>query len=254
MSIDLVGDGDIRHKKGDYYSVTCRLCKGSETRILSNGEPIWIKDINAQGNWTKQFLCYDCYYNGEKICYKCGIEQIVKSMHMMRHYNGYGLWTGKYICSNCHNRDKKNYRESNITLKISEGGGSVIDIVVSMTLGIQTCSIYAGEKKLPFCMIHEYYGIIGTKTSKLKNNKWYFNINDYVLADTYFCIGIDEKLKNIEAVYVISTDERVNNKKIATGRLSISKNSKKFKEFQIEYESYNHVFHNMNIEDTTLFS
>lgn len=119
-----------------------------------------------------------------------------------------------------------------------------MDVIIATVLEIQTCSIYAGDKKLPFCIVHGHYGIIGTKTSILKNNKWYFNINDYVVADTYFCIGLDEKLKNIEAVYVVPIDERITGM-LREGRLNIAKNSKKYKKFEADHTSYNDIYHMM---------
>lgn len=123
-----------------------------------------------------------------------------------------------------------------------------MDVVVATVLEIQTCSIYAGDKKLPFNLIHGYYGIIGVKTSQLKDDKWYFNINDYVSADTYFCVGLDEKLKNICSVYIIPTEERANNTgRLKEGRLSISTNSKQYKRFEVDPEPYNHIYQNMDI-------
>lgn len=248
MTIELVGHAEIRHKKGKYQGIICRLCKSDETRTQSNGNPIWIKDKTAKGNWIGQFLCYKCFYEIDKICYKCGSEQIIKSISMLKHYNGNGLWTGKYICQNCHNRSRKDYRNRNIILTIQEGEGSIMDVIIATVLGIQTCSIYAGDKKLPFSLIHGYHGIIGVKSSELKNNRWYFNLNDYVYADTYFCIGFSEKLRNINAIYVIPTRERLNDdRRLKTGRLSITKNSKKYNKFEIDADPYDHIYNNMDI-------
>lgn len=249
MTIKLVKDDEIRYKKGECDNIKCRMCGNSDTRMQTNGEPIWVKDNNVKGKWTGQFLCYKCYYESDKFCYKCGIEQIVSSIGMTKYYDGNGVWTGKYICDSCHYKNKTDHKNKNITLTVEEGGGSVMDIVIATVLEIPTCSIYTRGKKLPFCLIHGYYGIIGIKTSKLKNNKWYFNINDYILADTYFCIGLDEKLRNIDAVYVISTKERMNSTgALRTGRISITKNSKKYKKFEITSGLYNHIYHNVNIK------
>lgn len=247
MVIALVGNDETRHKKGNYYGVICRICHGSSTRIRSDGNPIWVEDKNARGEFTGYYICYDCYYNMDKACHKCGIGQILTSIRMIKHYDGNGLWTGEYVCPSCHNEYNRSYRNRNIVLTIKEGGGSVMDVVVATALGIQTCSIYAGDKKLPFCMVHEYYGIIGVKTSKLKENRFYFNINEYVCADTYFCMGLDDKLKNIEAIYVIPTEDRSNSAgRLKEGRLSITKNSKKYKKFELNPEPYNHIYQNMD--------
>lgn len=251
MTIELIGDDEIRRKKGEYNGIKCRLCGSSETRIQSNGGPIWVEDKNAKGEFTGYYICYVCGHEIDKICHKCGTGQILKSMRMIKYYDSNGLWTGDYICPSCHNKYNKSYRNRNIILTIKEGGGSVMEVVIATVLEIQTCSIYAGDKKLPFNLIHDYYGIIGVKTSKLEENKFYFNINDYVPADTYYLIGLDEKLKNIEAVYVVSTEERANSTgRLKEGRLSITKNSKKYKKFEIDKEPYNRVYqYLMSIEE-----
>jgi len=245
MTIELVRDDEIRHKKGEYSYVKCRLCGNGETKIRSNGDPIWIKDKDAKGDFTGYYICYDCRYNRDKICHKCGAEQVLKSIYMIKYYGSDGLWTGKYICPSCQNKYNESYRNRNIILTIKEGGGSVMDVVIATVLEIQTCSIYAGDKKLPFGLIHGYYGIIGVKTSALMNNRWYFNINDYVRADTYYLIGLDEKLKNIDAIYIIPTDEKTILKK-GRKKLSITKNSKKYKEFEVDPEPYNHIYQNVD--------
>jgi len=244
MTIELVGDDEIRHKKGVYDSVRCRLCGSDDTKIQSNGYPIWIEDKNAKGDFTGYYICYGCQYDKDKICHKCGTGQIIKSIRMIKYYDSDGLWTGEYICPSCHNKYNRSYRNRNIVLTIKEGGGSVMDVVIATVLEIQTCSIYAGDKRLPFGMIHWDYGIIGTKTSQLKDNKFYFNINEYICADTYFCLGLDERMDNIDFVYIIPTDERTNSTgRLKEGRLSITKNSNKYKRFEADSEPYNDIYH-----------
>lgn len=248
MTMELVGDDDVRHKKGEYYGVKCRLCGSGETRIQSNGDPIWLEDKNVKGSFTGNYVCYVCGHRRDKICHKCGTGQVLKSMRMIKYYDGNGLWTGEYICPSCNNKHNRSYRNRNVFLTIKDGGGSVMDVVVAAVLETQTCSIYAGDKKLPFCVIDDNYGIIGVKTSRLKDNKWYFNLNDYVTADAYFCIGLDEKLKNIDAVYVIVTEERVNSDgRLKEGRLSIAKGSNKYKKFEVDPEPYNHIYQNIDV-------
>ena len=233
MTLELVKDEEIRYNKRKNW-IKCRLCRSNKTRIASDGEPMWVKDKNNIGDWTGQFLCYECYYNRDKICNECGTEQITKSVHMFRYYNR-GIWTGDYICQDCHDKNNIDYKNKNINLKIGEGRGSLLDIIVSKVLDVPTYSIYIADKRLPFSIIHEDYGIIGIKASRLIYNCWHFNINDYVSADTYFLIGFDEGLKDIHAIYVISSDTRKR-------RLSIYKNSKKYKDFKIDHGPYNDVY------------
>lgn len=236
MTLVLVKDEDIRYNKRK-NDIKCRLCKGNETRVASDGEPIWTRDRNIRGDWTGQFLCYQCYYKRDKVCHECGTEQITESVHMFRHYSRY-IWTGKYICQDCYGRNNIDYKNRNIILKIGEGGGSLLDVVISTVLEVPTYSIYIADKRLPFGIIHEDYGIVGIKTSKLRYNCWYFNINDYISADTYFLIGLDKGLKNIRAMYVVPTEERKNN----VGRFSIYENSKKYGELKIDHEPYNKIY------------
>src|SRR3990167_3365059 len=235
MTLVLVNDEDIRYNKRK-NEIKCRLCKGNKTRIASDGEPIWIRDKNIRWNWTGRFLCYDCYYKKDKICHECGSEQITESVHMFRHYSK-DIWTGKYICRDCYGRKNIDYKNRNIILKIGEGGGSLLDVVVSTVLEVPTYSIYIADKRLPFGIIHEYYGIVGIKASKLIYNCWYFNINDYISADTYFLIGFDNGLKNIIAMYIVPTEERKNN----IG-FNIYENSKKYDELKIDHQPYNGVY------------
>ena len=235
MTLVLVKDEEIRYNKRK-NEIKCRLCKSNETRTTSDGEPIWIRD-KYRSNWTGQFICYQCYYKRDKICYECGIEQITESMHMFRHYNK-NVWTGNFICRDCYERKDIDYKNRNIILKIGEGGGSLLDMVVSTVLEVPTYSIYIGDKRLPFGIIHEYYGIVGIKASKLRHNCWYFNINDYISADTYFLIGFDKGLKNIRAMYVVPTEDRKNN----IGKFSIYEKSNIYGELKIDHEPYNKIY------------
>jgi len=235
MTLELVKYEEIRYNKRK-NEIKCRLCRGNETRTTQDGEPIWIRDKTARGDWTGQFLCYNCYYKKDKVCYECGSEQITESVRMFRHYSK-GAWTGKYICQDCYGRNNIDYKNRNIILKIGEGGGSLLDIVVSKVLQVPTYSIYIADKRLPFGIIHEDYGIVGIKTSRPVYNCWHFNINDYISADTYFLIGLDNKLKNIDSIHVVQTD---GTKK--SGRFNIYENSKKYGSLKIDHEPYNNIY------------
>lgn len=241
MVLELIKYEDVRYNKKK-SEIKCRLCRANETRITQYGEPIWIRDTTVKGDWTGQFLCYHCNYKKDKICYECGSERITESVHMFRHYSK-GLWTGKYICQNCYGKDSIGYKTRNIILKIGEGGGPLLDIVVSKVLDVPTYSIYIMDKRLPFSIIHEDYGIVGIKTSKRIYNYWHFNINDYISADTYFLIGLDDELRNISAIYVVPTEDKKKQKiKKNNGRFNIYENSKKYEELKIDHEPYNDIY------------
>jgi hypothetical protein len=240
MTLELVSDEDIRYNKRK-SEIKCRICKGNDTRTASDGEPIWIRDKNIRGDWTGQFLCYNCYYKKDKSCYECGSEQITESVRMFRHYNK-DIWTGKYICQDCYGRNNIDYKNKNIILKIGKGvESSLLDIVVSKVLRVPTYSIYIADKRLPFGIIHEDYGIIGIKASKLRYNYWYFNINDYISADTYFLIGLDNNLRNISSIHIIPTEERKNGR----SKFTIYENSKKYHDLKIDHKPYNNIYKNM---------
>ncbi len=235
MALVLVKDEDIRYNKRK-NEIKCRICKCNKTRIASDGEPIWIRDKNIRGDWAGQFLCYQCYYKRDHVCHECGTEQITESVRMFRQYNR-DIWTGNFICQDCYGRNNVDYKNRNIILKIGEGEGSLLDMVVSTVLEVPTYSIYIADKRLPFGIIHEDYGIVGIKASKLRYSSWYFNINDYISADTYFLIGLDKGLKNINVMYVVPTEDRKNN-----GRFNIYENSKKYGELKIDHQLYNDVY------------
>jgi len=61
----------LRYNK-NRYTIKCRLCESYKTKLKTNGEPIWIKDKNSRGEWTNKFICYNCAYENDKSCHKCG--------------------------------------------------------------------------------------------------------------------------------------------------------------------------------------
>lgn len=244
MTLKLVSDEDIRYSKRR-NNIKCRLCKRDYTKTTSYGEPIWIKDRNMIGNWTGQFLCYECYYKRDKICYECGTEQITRYVKMFRHYKK-NIWTGNFICKDCYAKKAIDYKNKNIILTIGEGRGSLLDIVLSKVLDVPIYSIYIADKRLPFSIIHEDYGIIGIKAKKMKYNYWYFNINDYISADTYFLIGFDKKLKNISIMYAVPIKEKYDN----FGRFTIYENSRKYRKLKIDHKPYNDIYRNLIDLDT----
>lgn len=85
-----------RKKKGyKFKKFKCRLCGSNETRIRSNGKPIWIRDLDIHQEFTGEYLCYRCYYQTEKRCYKCGKTDNINKEYVNKH------WIGRFICHNC---------------------------------------------------------------------------------------------------------------------------------------------------------
>lgn len=232
MVLSLVKDEDTRYNKKK-STIKCRLCKKNETKTRQNGDPMWVKDIDVNKRWTYQFICYDCYYKkDEASCYRCGRSKS-GNISMLKYYDN-GIWNGTYICGHCYKKDLATQR--NILLTIKDGGGSIIDLVIAEVLEIPTYSIFIGDKQLPFSLIHEYYGIIGTRVSNLKYNRWHFNIMQYVAADTYFLVGLDTNMKKILSVFIVP------NKMKGSGRLYISKNSKRYKIFEVDSDPYDKIY------------
>ncbi len=239
--IELVGEDDIRYNR-DRYTIKCRLCGSNETRKQYNGDPIWIKDKNSRGEWTNRFLCYSCSYEESKSCHKCESDT---DKYMTKYYDRKGIWTGKYICDSCQYRETVEFRSGKIELKIGESKGYAGDIIISKILDVPACSIYLGDMRLPFGLIHGYYGIVGVKISMSNNGRWDFCSNGRIVADTYFYLGFDKNYKNIEIVYIVPSEELLR----TNGRLCVYKNSKKYLKYKVDPSPYNDIYHNMIIDN-----
>lgn len=243
MVLRLVGEDETKYN-GKKEEIKCRLCKSHKTRVKTNGEPIWIKDIDIEDEWTGQFICYDCYYQKNKTCDICGIAQADKHIPMSMYYDS-DIWTGRYICRNCRLRLDRDHKDVDILLDVEKGGGNLFDIVVSTVLNVPTYSIYIVDTKLPFSIIHEYYGIVGIKVSKFRHGHWCFRISDHIFADTYFLIGLGEHLKDIQAVYIIQHGEKLYGSKYKDRCFKIFKNSKRYIEFKVDHGPYNDIYKNI---------
>lgn len=231
----LVTEDDIRYNR-DRYTIKCRLCESYETKIRSNGELIWIKDKNSRGEWTNRFLCYACAYEKDKSCHKCGSDA---DKYTVKQYDNSGLWTGQYTCESCRHRDIAEFRNGHIQLNIGTSKGFLGDLIIAKILEVPACSIYLGDLRLPFGLIHGYYGIIGVKIAKMSKGRWEFSSNGRISADTYFYLGFGEDYKNIEIVYIIPNEDMTH----TNGRLYIHKNSKKYLKYKVDEKQYNDIYH-----------
>ena len=237
MVLKLVEEDDVRYNK-ERYTIKCRMCGSYETKTNVNRDPIWIKDKNSKREWTNQFLCYKCAYERNKLCYKC--ESYIDK-YMTKYYDSKGIWTGRYICDCCRYKDIEECRNRKIELKIGAGNGSIEDIIISKILEIPACSIYFGDLRLPFGLIHGYYGIVGVKIAKYNNGRWDFCSNGRISADTYFYLGFSKDYKNIEIVYIVPSEELIH----TNGRLYVHKNSKKYLKYKVDEKPYNDIYHNI---------
>lgn len=242
MSLVIVKEDEVRYNK-NRYTIKCRLCGNSDTKVNIEGKPIWNKDKNSRGEWTNMFVCYNCAYEKARKCCKCGDNT---DKHRAKFYDDKGIWTGERICGYCRDKNITEFRNRHIKLNLGVPKGSVGDNIISKILEIPACSIYAGDLMLPFGLIHAYYGIIGVKIAKLKNGKCNFYSNGRISADTYFYLGFSEDYKNIEIVYIIPSDEL----KSTNGRLCVYRNSAKYLQYKVDPIPYNDVYHSMIISDT----
>lgn len=242
MSLEIVKEDEVRYNK-NIYTIKCRLCGSSTTKVRIDGEPIWNKDKNSRGEWTNMFICYNCSYGRAKSCCKCGSEA---DKYTAKFYDYKELWTGEYICDYCRRKNTAEFRNKHIELKLGIPKGSIGDIIISKILEIPACSIYVGDLMLPFGLIHAYYGIIGVKIAKLNKGRCDFYSNGRISADTYFYLGFDEDYKNIEIVYIMPSDIL----KHTNGRFCVYRNSRKYLKFKVDPLPYNEIYHDMIISDT----
>jgi hypothetical protein len=242
MSLEIVKEDEVRYNK-NRYTIKCRLCGSSETKVRTDGKHIWIKDKNSRGEWTNMFLCYSCVYGEAKSCCKCGDDT---GKHIAKFYNSKGIWTGEHICDYCRHKNTVEFRNKHIELKLGIPKGFVGDTIISKILEIPACSIYAGDLRLPFGLIHGYYGIIGVKISKLNKGRCDFYSNGRISADTYFYLGFSEDYKDIEIVYIMPSEVL----KSTNGRICIYRNSIKYLQYKVDPSPYNDVYHSMIISDT----
>jgi hypothetical protein len=85
-----------RRRKGHRFKKNkkCRLCGSDKTRNRSDGKAIWVKDLNINGDWIGEYLCYDCVYTNNRPV--CGHVNRFEKI-----YDSNGLWTGERRCKIC---------------------------------------------------------------------------------------------------------------------------------------------------------
>jgi hypothetical protein len=76
--------------------IICRICGSEESRRDCRNRFIWVTDKDRHGNWTHQYICYNCAYLNNRYCHICGREE-----KLMFHYDNDGYWDGRRICYFC---------------------------------------------------------------------------------------------------------------------------------------------------------
>lgn len=233
-----------RSHKMDFLNpkvIKCRLCKSDKTRILSNGNPLWIRDKDIKRNLTGSYLCYRCAYENEKACHRCGV--LGSLVMMTKHYNEDGIWTGNYICVRCRHKSRGKSKSLDSVI----GRCSTGHAIVSKVLGVPVCSIYIDgialdSWKLPIGLIeNDDYGIIDVKTAPLRNRRWRFEVEKKVIVDTYFFLGFDEEWTSVDTVFIFPNEEWVSKNKL----FIMVKNSSKHRDcgwFEVDAGPYNDAY------------
>ncbi len=223
-------------KKGYKFRILrCRLCQSFETRIRSNDKPIWIRDLDINQKFTGEYICYKCYYQTEKKCYKCGGTNRINREYINK------SWNGRFICSNC----RTDYRNKNLDLNSVLGIGYMTEALVAKFLGIKTCFDMTDKFNHRSFDIYEHddYGKINVKASSFIDNGWYFHINRNKKCDFFFCICYDKDRKHIIRVYIFPNEEYISNKTI----LYINIHDIKYDFFREDEKSWDDLFHTLKM-------
>lgn len=248
--LEIVDNVDISYRtKSKNKTVICRICRNTETRPKSDGDPIWIRDIDSYGVFTGSYLCYKCVFESDKSCYKCGA-----SGHLVlnKHYNDKECWTGRYVCNKC----ISDCRNNNLDPDSTTGKGYITEVLVAKFLGIKTCFDITNNFSYPkYDLLEcEDFGKINCKGSCIRTHEYRkpfrtFHINKNIEADFFFCIGYDEDMKNVECVYIIPNEDYV----CKLTDISISQYGRSkwdiFKESEEEIKKWNELFHTLKLEN-----
>lgn len=250
--LEVIDSADISYKtKSKNKMIICRLCKSGETRSESDGNPIWTKDVDSHGTFTGSYLCYKCTFGLEKICCKCGTDDIDRQM--TKCYEDDGYWYGRFLCDGCsaNMREKKKAycRNKNLDPDSPIGIGYITEVLVARFLEIRTCfDMTDNFNHKAFDMYEsDNFGKIDVKGSTFNKRyrSWRFHTNRNTCPDFFFCIGYDENRKNVDRVYVIPNDIDISNKM----SLTISESYSKYDVFRYDEKPWNDIFHTMKLDD-----
>lgn len=254
----------------DHKNTKCCKSGKNETYIKSNGRPVWFKDRDKYDNWTRKYVCYNCYneigkprtspeYFTGRMCCKCGIDLSIGKDHGLKYYDEKGSWTKEWLCSNCYAKDRqklsnsqdniiksiRNIRTGNLD-KNTDTGKSVIDqAVVSKVLGFEDLNIKFNN----FNWYIDLDGNIDVKSSSLQFKIYKEFEYDYYSFYTgrkrdcsmYICLGYDINRECVENVWIIPNNEYIINK----SSITITKNSNglaKYEDFRVDNKLYNFVY------------
>ncbi len=261
-------------RKGHKFRQTlkCRLCGSDKTRIQSNNKPIWVRDLDINKEFTGKYLCYKCYYQVEKKCYKCGKTNGINKEYIDEH------WTGRFMCHNCRTgyiighcsfcgkEIKRSFyarlddirkicsaclpkitadrRNKNLNPDSPTEIGYITEILVAKFLDIKTCFDITNFNYRSFDIYeHEDYGRINVKGASLTNNGWYFHVNRKTVTSFFVLDSI--KIENIKRVYIIPNDVHISN----NVHIYININDIDYEFFREDERPWDDLFHTLKLDE-----
>jgi hypothetical protein len=222
-----------KSKKEEIKKRKCCICGGNETYVDNSGVYIWNKHKDENGNWDG--VSYTCKKCRRKEIFE--LEKIPDS-----HYN--------YLKSNA------KYRTKGFDLEDSRDKFIIGEVVVCKALKIENINIITDNFNSSIDTNHEYYKKIDVKIeSPTEDEKWKFHTRRKWDCDHYFCLGVDENWKNIEATLIIPNDGWVTD--ISSINISrYPKNSSKYDQFRVDTRIYNDTYQDLMefLKDKRLFT
>lgn len=200
---------------GHFIGRKCEICGSDETYIDCYGRRSWSYNKDKDGNWTGGYLCNKCFNKYDPDSY----DNIRKHMRKVR--------TG------CIEKGSNQYKSI-----ISEA-------TVCKVLGIENLNIKNDNFEYYIDASHDKYGHIDIKAcSPDDHDEWNFYTKRKIDCDTYFCLGMDYKWKNVETVLIVPNEDWL----IDISGITISrypKHSSRYDIFKVDNSQYNEAYHDL---------
>lgn len=276
---------DMPCQKVDHKNTVCCICESSKTHIMPNGDLLWVKNRDKEGNWDeKSYRYYKCHYKIGKpktpidyfdgrICCVCRSDNTYMVEKSPKWYTckcGKIECTG-YMCKGCWTKDYyrikrkytshyqlalkplANYRTGNLSRFTEVGKGVIGQWIIAKTLNIKDLNIENSNFRQPVDISeHPIYGRIEAKIHTKKYGQWSIKASIKNDFDSLIILCMDKyKLwKNVERVYIIFKD------KIdwITG-MTITEDPSygfKYEKYRIDKNPYNDTYRSVDIP--TFFS
>lgn len=203
--------------KSFFEGRTCEICGSDKTYIDCYGRQSWSHNKNKDGNWTGGYLCNKCFSKYDPYSH----NNIRKYMRKVR-IGGLG-------------KSDNHYKSI-----ISEA-------TVCKVLGIENLNIKNDNFEYYIDTSHDKYGHIDVKArSPDDHDGWGFNTRRKIDCDTYFCLGMDYKWENIDAVFIIPNEDWL----IDIARIVIPRYPKyrsRYDIFEVDHRQYNDAYHDLRL-------